>query len=165
MDIPSGSVVPTRQPPHILIFNITPIRPLIDFDSQCILLSLSTSHNIADIKFRGISATLAIPHFLPVNPDMISAIYSFESQTVRKATVNFPINRDGKVCLVETSRVVGWWIGRMRRKGIIDVCIVGRAIPLQLPVRASFSCAIAKLLMREAYQCPGTSIKDQALTL
>ena len=53
----------------------------------------------------------------------------------------------------------------MRRKGIVDVRVVGIAIPLQLPVRASFSCAIAKLSMNEAYQCPGTSIRDQALTL
>ena len=53
----------------------------------------------------------------------------------------------------------------MRRKGIIEVCIVGIAIPLQLPIWASFSCAIAKLSLNEAYQCPGTSIKDQALTL
>ena len=53
----------------------------------------------------------------------------------------------------------------MRRKGIIEVCIVGMAIPLQLPVRISFSCVIAELSMDETYQCPGTSIKDQALTL
>ena len=129
----ASGIIRTRQPPHILIFYVTPIRPLVYLDPERIPLSFSASHNITNVKFRSIAASLAVPNLFPIYPDMVSAVHSFESKSIREAAIDLPVSWDREVRLVQPSWIVRWRIWRMCWKWIIEVGVVRMAVALQLP--------------------------------
>ena len=67
--------------PHILIFDVATIGPLIHFHSEDIDLTLS--YHITYIKLCRVSATLTISNHFTVDPEMIGTVHSLEPKAVQ----------------------------------------------------------------------------------
>lgn len=121
--------------PHVLIFNIATIRPLIDLDPEDI--DLVFLYHITYIKLCSIATTLTVPNHFAVDPDMVGTVHSLESKTVENIIV--PMIRDREMCLVQSCRVLRWNKWRVRRKRVANVSVVWMTIALELPVTCSVS--------------------------
>lgn len=121
--------------PHVLIFNIATIRPLIDLNPEEI--DLIFSYHITYIKLCSIATTLTVPNHFAVDPEMVGTVHSLESKTVRNIIV--PMIRDREMCLVQSCRVLRRNKWRIRRKWVADVRVVWMTITLELPMTWSVS--------------------------
>lgn len=121
--------------PHVLIFDIATIRPLIDFNSENV--DLVFSYHITYIKLCRIATTLTVPNQFAVDPDMVGTVHSLESKTV--GNIILPMIWDREMCLVQSCRVLRRNKWRVRGKWIADVSVVWMTIALELPVTWSVS--------------------------
>ena len=77
--------------PHILIFNIATIGPLIHFYSEDI--DLIFLYHITYIKLCRISATLTVSNHSTVDPEMIGTVHSLEPKAVQNIVLPMIRNR------------------------------------------------------------------------
>ena len=78
--------------PHILIFNVATIGPLIHFYSEDI--DLIFFYHITYIKLCRISATLTVSNHFTVDPEMIGTVHSLEPKAVQNIVPPMIRNRE-----------------------------------------------------------------------
>ena len=128
----------SAKPEHVLVLKIASVRPAIYFYGKPVC---SLPNIIGDIKFRYIVCSLAITHFLAINPYIHTTIHPIK---VEKNLLSLPIGRNCKVPAIGTYRILFdltrisslcLYERRIIFIGIGDIRIYRCSIPMHFPIR------------------------------
>ena len=138
--------------PHVLIFNIATVGPLVHLDSEGI--DLVFSYYITYVKFGSISATLTVSYLFAVDPDMIGTIHALKPQTVQYIVL--PTIRDREIFLVQACWILGRNKRRVGGKWVIDVA------GLQFSSQSGFLAEVQRALKyAKRVDAPKTCLRAQ----
>jgi len=118
-----------RQPPHVLVFQVAPVRPLVHLHSHDIAAGPGRG---SDVELRGQAAALAVTDGLAVPKDVERAVDALEAQHYRPGLQ--PAGLELHLPAVTARRVLRRDPGRVDRERVGHVGVLRAAIAVQLPV-------------------------------
>ena len=116
------------EPPHILIFQVAPIRPLYDAHSERVL---PRAHDRRDVELRRQATAFAEPNFQAVDPDMESRVDTFKPQLNLHPG---PVVADEERLSVTARRILRRHTRRVDGEGELKVRVMRSAMTVHLPV-------------------------------
>ena len=118
----------SAEPPHVLILQITPIRPLNHLNGDPVG---SHADVFGNIEFGNHPASLAHPGQGAVDPDIEERIHSAEGQNHSPVV---PLLRDFKFTHIASGRVLVRHMRRVHRERILHIGVMRTPVALHLPV-------------------------------
>ena len=147
-----GKKIPRYTYPHVLIFDIAAVGPLVHLDSESI--DLVFSYHITYVKFGSVSATLTVSYLFAVDPDMIGTIHALKPQTVQYIVL--PTIRDREIFLVQACWILGRNKRRVGRKRVIEIA------ELQYSSQSGFLTQVQRALKHaKRVDAPKTCLRAQ----
>ena len=123
-DVPEDAA----QPPHVLVFEVAAVGPLVDPDREGVL---ARRDRIGDVELGGEPTPLAVADSLAVHPDVERGVDAVELEPDPPIA---PAVRDRERPTVQPGRVLGRDVRRVDRERIDDVGVVWLAVARRLPV-------------------------------
>ena len=130
--------VDATQAKHVLIFQVTAIRPAVYFYSQLIL---ARTHVAGDVETGVVVGALAVSYFLTVHPQIHGTVYTVE---MNENLFVLPAGRQGKFVAIGTYGIrfgflhrvaaLPLYEGRVVSERISDISINGCSVAVHLPV-------------------------------
>ena len=117
----------SAEPPHVLVFEVAPVRPLVHPDRQEVF---SFPHVPADVELRGHTGTLAETRIRAVHEYVECGIHSAESQ---HSPPSLPFRKNEEPCAIRAGGVLRRHARRINRERVVDVRVVGVTVALHLP--------------------------------
>ena len=111
----------------VLVFHVTSITP---FENKYCNTVKSIFQIVRYIKFTSRMRYLTVSNILPIQPYIKTRVYSFEVEICSWCQL---ISRIFEIIYICSTRIIMWYIWRIKRKRITDIRVLMRIIACALP--------------------------------